>query len=313
MRLENRKQKAEGRRQKAAKSRRGVVKFFGLFLCCLLLTAFCFLPSASAQGGFYNGLPKQQHQDSALPEAVRNVGLDQRLNEQVPLDIQFRDETGRVVQLGEYFGDKPAVLALVYYECPMLCNQVLNGLVGSLKGMSLNVGKEFEVITVSFDPRETPQLAASKKDSYIKRYGRAGAADGWHFLTGDEDSIKRLTEAVGFRYAWDTRTNQFAHASGIMVVTPEGRLAKYFYGIEYAPRDVRLGLVEASQNKIGTVADRILMFCYHYDPATGKYGAVVMNFLKLFSVIFLIGLAALYWAMRRIVFDRRMREAGGTT
>ena len=299
--------------KKVASGVLSATKHFALFLCCLLVTCYLPLPTALAQGGFYKGLPKQQHQDNALPEAVRNVGLDQRLNEQVPLDLQFRDETGRVVQLREYFGEKPAVLALVYYDCPMLCNQVLNGLVGSLKGMSLNVGKEFQVITVSFDPRETPQLAASKKESYIKRYGRAGAADGWHFLTGDEDSIKRLTEAVGFRYAWDTRTNQFAHASGIMVVTPEGRLAKYFYGIEYAPRDVRLGLVEASQNKIGTVADRILMFCYHYDPATGKYGAVVMNFLKLFSVIFLIALAALYWVMRRVVFDRRMREAGGTT
>ena len=307
-------QKAEGRRQKARAGRGSRAKRFTIFLCCILATGHWPLATALAQGGFYRGLPKERRQETGLPPAVRDVGIDQRLDEQVPLDLVFRDESGRQVQLREYFGAKPVVLALVYYECPMLCNQVLNGLVGSLKGMSLNVGDQFNVVTVSFDPRETPQLAAAKKDSYIKRYGRANAAAGWHFLTGDEDSIKRLTQAVGFRYAWDAETNQFAHASGIMVLTPEGRISRYLYGIEYAPKDLRLGLVEASQNKIGSPVDRLLLFCYHYDPATGKYGAVVMNFLKILSVIFLISLAALFLVMRQMVRrqQERMKEAGGT-
>lgn len=306
-------QRVVGSKYKAENRGMNVVKGFALFLFCLLPTVCSLLPAAQAQGGFYRGLPKETRQETGLPQAVRDVGIDQRLNEEVPLDLVFRDETGRQVQLREYMGTKPAVLALVYYDCPMLCNQVLNGLLGALKALSFDVGREFDVITVSFDPRETPQLAQSKKDSYIKRYNRASAAAGWHFLTGDEDSIKRLTEAVGFRYAWDTRTNQFAHASGIMVLTPEGRLSHYLYGIEYAPRDLRLGLIEASQNKIGSPVDKLLMFCYHYDPATGKYGAVVMNFLKLLSVIFIISLVALFWVMRQIVRRQqaRMDQAGG--
>ena len=316
----NSRQQAAGSRQQAAGSGQqkaegkgtSTIKRIALILLCLLPTAHCLLPAALGQGGFYRGLPKETRQEAGLPQAVRNVGIDQRLNEEVPLDLVFRDETGRQVQLREYMGTKPAVLALVYYDCPMLCNQVLNGLLGALKALSFDAGREFNIITVSFDPRETPQLAQSKKDSYIKRYNRASAADGWHFLTGDEDSIKRLTEAVGFRYAWDTQTNQFAHASGIMVLTPEGRLSHYLYGIEYAPRDLRLGLVEASQNKIGSPVDKLLMFCYHYDPATGKYGAVVMNFLKILSVIFIVSLVTLFWVMRQIVRRQqaRMNEAG---
>ena len=208
-------------------------------------------------------------------------GIDQKLDAQVPPDLVFRDETGRTVKLGDYFGTKPVILSLVYYDCPMLCTQVLNGLAGSLKALTFNAGEQFLVLTVSFDPRETPELAAGKKKAYLEHYSRPGAAEGWHFLTGSESSIEALTHAVGFRYRYDAEKAQFAHASGIMVLTPQGRLSRYFYGIEYAPRDLRLGLVEASNGRIGSPVDQLLLFCYHYDPATGKYGAVVMNFVRL--------------------------------
>jgi protein SCO1/2 len=217
----------------------------------------------------------------ALPAPLRDVGIDQKLDAQVPLDLGFRDDTGRTVKLADYFGSKPVILALVYYDCPMLCTQVLNGLAGSLKALTLNAGEEFLVLTVSFDPRETPELAAGKKKSYLAHYSRPGAAAGWHFLTGSESSIESLTRAVGFRYRYDAEKAQYAHASGIMVLTPQGRLSRYFYGIEYAPRDLRLGLVEASNGRIGSPVDQLLLFCYHYDPATGKYGPVVMNFVRL--------------------------------
>jgi len=230
---------------------------------------------------------------NGLPKALKNVGIDQRLNEQIPLDAVFKDEQGHDVRLGQFFHGKPVVLSLVYYQCPMLCNQVLNGMMGAFRQVSFNIGDQFEVITVSFDPRETPDLAAAKKSTYIKAYNRPGAEASWHFLTGDEGNIKRLTEAVGFRYLWDEQTKQFAHASGIMVLTPEGKLARYFYGIDYPPRDLRLGLVEASQNKIGSPVDALLLYCYHYDPATGKYGAIVMNIVRLaggLSVVLIVGL-----------------------
>ncbi|MBA2338868.1 MAG: SCO family protein [Pyrinomonadaceae bacterium] len=254
------------------------------------------------QGGYYAGPPEVGRQDGNVPNPLQNVGIDQRLNEQLPLDAVFRDENGQQVKLGQYFSHgKPVILSLVYYECPMLCNQVLIGLVGSLKALTFDVGKEFEVLTVSFDPRETPGLARQKKSTFLTRYDRpsAPAAAGWHFLTGDENSIKRLTEAVGFRYAYDPTTNQFAHASAVMVATPEGRLSHYFYGIEYAPKEIRLGLIEASDNKIGSPVDRLLLYCYHYDPATGKYGARVMNILRLGGVIFLIGFAAMLFVLIR--------------
>ncbi len=227
------------------------------------------------------------------PEVLKEVTIEQRLNEQVPLDLEFRDETGRAVRLAEYFGEKPVVLSLVYYECPMLCNQVLNGMVGTLEALSFTAGKEFTVLTVSFDARETPALAAAKKKTYLKRYGREGAADGWHFLTGPQESIDRLTAAVGFRYRWDPESNQFAHASAIMVATPAGKLSHYFYGIEYSARELRLGLVEASSNRIGSPVDQLILYCYHYDPTTGKYGPVVMNIMRLGGILTVVGLAAL--------------------
>jgi protein SCO1 len=260
--------------------------------------------TALAQGGLYGGPPKQSRQDSELPAGLRGIGIDQKVGEQMPLNLVFRDETGREVRLNEYFGSRPVILALVYYECPMLCNQVLNGLTNSLRALSFNAGNEFDVVAVSFDPRETSTLAREKKESYVARYNRPGTADGWHFLTGEQESISRLADAVGFRYRWDDETKQFAHASGIMLLTPGGKLARYFFGIDYAPSNLRLGIVEASEGKVGSPVDQIVLYCFHYDPATGKYGAVVMNILKVFSLFFLIVMGIFFmsvhwWNTRR--------------
>ncbi|HWQ53304.1 MAG TPA: SCO family protein [Bryobacteraceae bacterium] len=241
-----------------------------------------------------------------LPDALKGIGIEQKLNNQLPLDALFRDETGRTVRLGSYFGSKPVLLALVYFECPMLCTQVLNGMESSLKVVTLNPGRDFEVVAVSFDPKDTPELAEAKKANYLRRYGRAGTESGWHFLTGDAASIKALTEAVGFHYRWDEPTKQFVHASGIMVATPQGRLSHYFYGVDYSARDVRLALVESATNKIGNPVDQLLLFCYHYDPATGKYGAIAMNMVRLGGAVFVLfggGLLLLLW--RRDVFAQR--------
>jgi len=237
----------------------------------------------------------------ALPGALAGVGIDQKLDYQVPLNLRFTDEYGATVPLSTYFhGQKPVILALVYYRCPMLCTQILNGLESSLKAVSFNPGQDFEVVAVSFDPKDTWQIAGAKKQMYVKRYGRANTANGWHFLTGDEANIKALTDAVGFHYKYDPKTDQFAHASGIMIATPDGRLSRYFYGVEYAPRDVRLGLVEASRNKIGSPVDEILLFCYHYDPSTGKYGALVMRMVRVAGAGFvLFGAAAVLIALKR--------------
>lgn len=224
---------------------------------------------------------------------LEDVGIDQRLNESVPLDLVFRDETGREVRLGEYFGKKPVILSLVYFKCPMLCTLVLNGLVRSLRATSFDPGREFDVITVSFDPSETPETAATMKRVYMDEYRRPGAERGWHFLTGNEASIARLTEAVGFRYKYDPVSRQFAHASGIMVLTPSGRVAQYFYGLEYSARDLRLSLVESSENRIGSPVDQVLLYCFHYDPAKGKYGLAIMRVLRIAGVGTVLGLGVL--------------------
>jgi protein SCO1/2 len=214
------------------------------------------------------------------PSPLKQVGIDQKLDSQLPLSLQFKDETGKTVKLGDYFGKRPVILAPVYYQCPMLCTQILNGLVRSLKAVTFNPGQEFEVVAFSFDARDTAKLAAEKKESYVQHYGRPGTAAGWHFLTGDPDAIKALTAALGYRFVWDPHTSQFAHASGIMVITPQGRISKYYYGIEYSAKDVRLGLIEAAQNKIGSPVDQLLLFCYHWDATTGKYTATAMNILR---------------------------------
>jgi protein SCO1/2 len=221
---------------------------------------------------------------SAKPAILKDVGIDQRLGAQIPLDVILQDEQGRAVRLAQFFGARPVVLVLAYYNCPMLCTQVLNGTLSSLRVLSFDAGKEFEVVVVSFDPRDRPADAAAKKAPYVKEYGRPGAEAGWHFLTGGAASIARLTSAVGFRYKYDESIGQFAHASAIFVATPDGRLSKTLFGIEYAPRDVRLALIEAANRKIGTPIDQILLYCYHYDPKIGKYGAVVMNMVRMGGV-----------------------------
>ena len=248
--------------------------------------------------------PSISMQDSnlkpALPGALQGVGIEQNLNAQVPLDLTFRDELGSTVSLSAYFhSGKPVLLAPVYYRCPMLCTQILNGLASSLKAVSFNPGQEFEVVAFSFDPKDTVAIAAAKKEMYLRRYGRANTANGWHFLTGDEPNIKALMDAVGFHYKYDLATDQYAHASGVMILTPEGRLSKYYYGVEYAPRDIRLGLVEASLNKIGSPVDQILLFCYHYDPATGKYGAVAINTMRIAAGAFVLAAGAFLFLMLR--------------
>ncbi len=209
------------------------------------------------------------------------IGIDQRLGEELPLDLVFTNEDGDAVPLGQYFEEKPVILSLVYYECPMLCTQVLNGLLRSLRVLSFDIGREFEVVTVSFDPGETPDLAAAKKKEYLSSYDRVGANTGWHFLTGSQDQIDHLTRAVGFRYQYDAETDEYIHSSGIMVLTPQGKIARYFYGIEYAPKDLRLGLIEAAANKIGSAIDQVLLLCYRYDPESGKYGFVIVNSLRI--------------------------------
>jgi len=216
---------------------------------------------------------------------LKEVGLDQKLDAQVPLDVTFSDEQGREVTLGSLLGKRPVVLALVYYECPMLCTEVLNGLVSSLQTISFNAGSEFDIVAVSFDPGETPALAAQKKALYLKRYGRPGAETGLHFLTGREDAIHALTNAVGFRYKYDPSTDQFAHTAVLTVLTPSGHVSRYLYGIEYQPRDLRLALVEAADGKIGSAVDKALLYCYHYDPETGKYGLAIMNVVRLGGIM----------------------------
>ena len=232
----------------------------------------------------------RQKEDPPPAQILQRVGIDQRLGTRVPLDLSFRDEGGREVTLGRYFGKRPVVLALVYYECPMLCNQVLNGLTQTLRVLSLNAGRDFDVVAVSFDPNEGPSLASAKKTTYLSKYGRDGSADGWHFLTGTRQSTAALAKVVGFRYEWDAQSNQWAHGAGIIVLTPGGVVSRYFYGIEYGVRDVRLGLVEASNNKIGTLADQVKLLCYRYDPMTGKYGMVVLNTIRLGGVLTLLAL-----------------------
>ena len=241
-----------------------------------------------------------------LPPLLQGIGIDQRLNEQVPLDLQFRDETGKTVTLGNYFGKKPVVLSLVYFDCPMLCTMSENGLLHSLQEVSFSVGNQFDVLTVSFDPHDTVELAAAKKAVYVGLYGRKGADHGWHFLTGDEAAIEQLTRAVGFRYRYDAQAKQYVHATGIMVLTPKGKIARYFYGIYYPSRDLRLGLVEASANKIGSPVDEVLLFCCRYDPATGKYGVIISRIIQISGLVTVLSLAGLIAGL-----SRSRQTAGG--
>jgi protein SCO1 len=216
-----------------------------------------------------------------LPPQLGSVGIEQRLGEQVPLQVPFRDETGKSVLLANFFQKgRPVILSLVYFNCQLLCSQVLAEMAHAMSRLKFDAGKQFEVVTVSFDPRETTQMAAEARSKYLAMYGRAGTANGWHFLTGDQPSITALSDAVGFHYSWDPQTKQFAHATGIMLLTPEGRVAQYYYGARYFASDLRLGLIEASHNRIGTIADQIVLYCYHYDPRTGRYGAIVFRVMQ---------------------------------
>jgi protein SCO1/2 len=232
------------------------------------------------------------HAQTSQPAILNDVGIDQRLGVQVPPDLIFSDDTGRTVKLGDYFGKRPIVLSLVYYECPMLCTMSLNDLPRSMGAMPLNPGDDFEIVTVSFDPREKTPLAAAKKRHYVHQYKKPKAAQAWHYLTGDEANIKKLTETVGFRYVWDAKYNQYAHAAGFIVLTPEGKTARYFYGVDYSSKDMRLALVEASEGKISRPVEQILLYCFHYDPSTGRYSLAILRLLRVAGAVTVAAIAS---------------------
>jgi len=242
---------------------------------------------------------------TTMPGPLREVGYDQRIGEQVPLDLAFRDEAGRNVRLGDYFDKKPVILVLAYYECPMLCDMVLQGVVTTLKPLTFDAGKEFDVVVASIDPGETPKMAAEQERKILARYGRAGGEAGFHFLTGPQSSIDALTSAVGFRYVYERERDEYAHPAGLVMLTPGGRVSRYLFGIDFPPRDVRLGLIQSTEDKLGTAVDSLLLYCYHYNPAIGRYSTAVLNILRLAGGATVIGLAALVVVLRR----RESRQA----
>ena len=288
--------------------------WFGLLLAIIFVGGF---QAPAQKSEHYNSplySPKtydpSQSEGNGLPEALKKIGIEQKLGEQLPLDTEVVLEDGKKVKLGSLFtSGRPAILAFVYYECPMLCNEVLNGLTGSLKGISLEAGKDFDVIALSFDARENekPGLAQNKKAAYMERYGRPGSEKGWHFLTASQASIDAITKAAGFGYEWDAKSNQFAHAGGIMVATPTGKMSRYFYGIDYAPRDLKFGLIESAENKVGSAADQMLLYCYHYDPSTGKYGLAILSVIRMGAILTLLGMGA-----RGFVFWRRGKKVSSS-
>lgn len=237
---------------------------------------------------------------------LKDVGFDQRLNEQVPLDLEFIDEMGKAVKLRDYFKGKPVVLVLAYYRCPMLCTLVLNAVASTIEKVPLAAGKDFHVVTVSFDPRETWELAAAKKKNLLARYSHPGAGEGWSFLTGKPDPIRELTRAAGFRYVYYPKEERYFHPAGILVLTPSGKISRYLFGVDFPARDLRLALVEASAGKIGSPADQVLLFCFHYDPSTGRYTAAVLRFVRLGGVLTMLAVAGLGWFLVR---GRRHRRA----
>ncbi len=276
--------------------------------CIRSITAIAALLALSSAAAAQT-IPDNVGKSSAgLPTQLQNVGFEPQLNSQLPLDVNFRDESGREVQLREYFGRKPVLLALVYYGCPMLCNQVEMGVVGSLKMLSFNPARDYEVLFVSFDPRETPDMAAKKKAAALSRFGRPETAAGWHFLTGKEEAIRAVTSAANFRYSFDEKHNLFAHASGIMLLTPDGRISRYFYGVEYPSRDVRLGLVDASAGKIGTPIDHLLLFCFQYNPETARYSATVLRIVRLGGILTILTIV-----VGLLIFRRRDVRAASAT
>lgn len=273
------------------------------FISGILLLSFDSIYSQGGQQHYNSPLyspktydPNSSGSSNGLPKKLDKIGIEQRLGDQLPMDAELVNEDGEKVKLGKYFqGDKPVVLAFVYYSCPMLCNEVLNGLTGSLKKISLNAGEDFQVIAISFDPRDTPEIARNKKQSYLERYSRGNvAAKGWHFLTGKPEVVKKITDAAGFHYAWDDETEQFAHAGGVQVVTPDGKMSRYFYGIDYDPQDVKFALMDASKKNIGSPTDQLILYCFHYDPATGKYGFAILKALRIAGVLTLLGIGILF-------------------
>jgi protein SCO1/2 len=277
----------------------------GLAVACVLIAA---LPvAAQTNGSPVTGNKREPGvPSSTVPAALREIGFDQNLDKPVPLDAPFKDETGRVVRLGDYFGKRPVVMLFAYYDCPMLCTVVINGLASALNVLSLVPGKDFEIVTVSFNPRDTPASASAKKAAYIARDKQPGAAAAWHFLTGDPSSIDRLTKAAGFRYAWDEETKQFAHPTGVMVLTPDGRLARYLFGIEYGPRDLRYAIVDASNGKVGSVVDSLVLYCYHYDPEMGRYSVAIMRLVRTAAAATVLAVGAFIFVM-----VRREKRTGG--
>jgi protein SCO1 len=282
-------------------------------LFCAVLIAVCPTAALSQKNEHYNSplySPKKydpsQGTVNGLPDPLKKIGIEQKLGEQLPLDAEFKDESGRTVKLGEFFNKgRPVIIAFVYYECPMLCNEVLNGLTGSLKGLSFDAGKEFDVVAISFDAgeNEKPGLAANKKASYMARYGRPGSEKGWHFLTGTQEAIDAAAKAAGFGYEWDEKSNQFAHAGGVMITTPDGRMARYFYGIDYGPRDLKFGIMESAESRVGSPAEQLLLYCFHYDPSTGKYGLAILSVMRIGAVLTLLGMGAM-----GLVFWRRSKN-----
>jgi len=263
------------------------------------IAALALVSAAAAVAGAQTAPANLGKSSAGLPAQLQNVGFEPPLNGQIPLDLAFRDESGRDVTLREYSGQRPVLLALVYYGCPMLCNQVELGVVGTLKMLSFTPGRDYEVVFVSFDPRETPAMAAQKKESAVSHFGRRDTASGWHFLTGSTESIDALTKAANFRYSFDIRANIFAHASGIMLLTPDGRISRYFYGVEYPSRDVRLGLVDASAGKIGTPIDHLLLFCFEYNPESARYSATILRIVRIGGLLTILTIAAGILIFRR--------------
>ena len=270
----------------------------GAMLCGALLSA-----SALAQVSSYGDKEAGENSGNQLPQVLQKVGVEQHLNQPLPLDAQFVDDTGKTVRLGDYFGKHPAILSLVYYNCPMLCSEEMDGLAGALEMVKMNPGKDFEVIIISIDPSETPELAAKKKAFYVKRYGRPETANGWHFLTGQQPAIDAVSNATGFGYVRvpgpDGKLDQFAHASSIELVTTDGHIAQYYLGVEYSPKDVMLGLIEASGNKIGSPVANILTYCYHYDPQTNKHSLIVVRVVQLGGMATVVSLGSFLFVMFR--------------
>ena len=272
----------------------------------LLRTARAFACVALLSTSAAAAIPPMESESDATPPASQaprlpgRVAIAQKLNTQLPMDLMFRDEYGKVVHFGDYFkSGRPVLLTFMYFRCPMLCSMVLEGTTKAMTELKYDIGKEFDVVTVSIDPRDKPAIAMQMKDKYVKRYGRLSAANGWHFLTSNDDSIRKLTDAAGFQYAYDSETDQFAHGAAILILTPQGKVSRYFYGFEYKPRDLRLALSEASENKIGGLAEQILLLCFHYDPATGKYSRNAMTLVRASGVVTVLSLAGFFVIMIR--------------